>query len=124
MFVVSVYSAHLPCLLPQDANGKKHERRISLEPWQYRLVEEAPWGFLRGCIRSDGCAFINRTGPYSYLSYDFCNKSKDIIDLFTIACGLVGVEHRVTRWRGSWRVRINRRRSCWPHALAQVGVKS
>jgi hypothetical protein len=25
------------------------------------LIEQAPWAFIRGCIRSDGCAFINRT---------------------------------------------------------------
>ena len=28
----------------------------------------APWAFVRGCIRSDGCSFINRTGRYAYLS--------------------------------------------------------
>jgi len=50
-------------------------------------------------------------------------KSKDIIDLFTSACELVGVERRVTCWRGSWRVRINRRRSV-ELMLANVGLKS
>ena len=41
----------------------KHERRIILEPWQQDLVDAASWALLRGLIRSDGCVFINRTGP-------------------------------------------------------------
>jgi len=123
MFIVSIYSSHLTCLFPQSGEGKKHERRISLENWQRRLIEQAPWGLLRGCIRSDGCVFVNRTESHDYLTYDFSNKSKDIIELFTMACGLVGVEYRVTCWRGLWRVRINRRRSV-DLMLAEVGMKS
>jgi hypothetical protein len=76
MFFVSVYSTHLTCLFPQAGDGRKHERPIVLEDWQRRLVEDAPWSLLRGLIRSDGCVFINRTGRYEYLSYDFTNKSK------------------------------------------------
>jgi Homeodomain-like domain len=123
MSCVSVYSSHLKCLIPQHGAGKKHERRISLEPWQRRLLEEAPWGFLRGCIRSDGCVFVNRTAPYEYLSFDFCNKSEDIIALFTTSCDLVGVKFRVNCWNGSWRVRINRRGSV-SQMLANVGLKT
>jgi transposase-like protein len=110
---VSVYSSHLVCLLPQHAPGRKHERPIVLEPWQQKLIDVAPWPFIRGCIRTDGCAFINRTGPYAYLSYDFCNMSRDIVTLFTDSCAAVGVEFRVTQSRrqGIWRVRINRRES-------------
>jgi hypothetical protein len=123
MVVVSLYSSHLYCVFPQAAEGKKHERRILLEPWQQSVVERAPWGLIRGLIRSDGCSFVNRTGPYKYLSYDLSNKSSDIIELFTMACSLVGVEYRVTCWRGKFSVRINRRkRVCL--MLAEVGVKS
>lgn len=123
MLVVSVYSTHLPCLLPQNGAGKKHERRISLEAWQMRLLEDAPWRFLRGCIRADGCAFVNRTGPYSYLSYHFSNRSPDIVELFTRACRLVDVEYRVTCWRGMFHLRINRRGSVG-RMLEEVGVKT
>ena len=73
MAVLWAYSSHLTCLFPQHGAGKKHERPIALEPWQQELVAAAPWAFLRGCIRSDGCVFVNRTGRYEYLSYDFCN---------------------------------------------------
>ena len=82
MIVLWAHSSHLTCLFPQHGDGKKHERRILLEPWQQALVDAAPWAFLRGCIRSDGCVFINRTGRYEYLSYDFKNLSADILDLF------------------------------------------
>ena len=64
------------------------------EPWQRALVAAAPWAFLRGAIRADGCLFVNRTGPYSYESYEFANHSADILDLFAETCARVGVEFR------------------------------
>jgi hypothetical protein len=120
--VVSVSSVHLPCLFPQHGPGLKHQRRITLEAWQWQQLEDAPFAFLRGCIRSDGCAFINRTGPYSYLSYQFDNRSKDIVALFTRACHLAGLEYRVNCYRSKWRVRLNRRASV-ARLLDQVGLK-
>ena len=127
---VSVYSLHLPCLFPQHAPGKKHERRIVLEPWQSALVEAEPWPFIRGCIRTDGCAFMNRTDvhreqPYEYLSYAFSNRSDDIIELFVSACDSVGVITRATfnPKRGLWHVRINHR-SCVARMLENVGLKA
>lgn len=126
---VSVYSCHLPCLFPQHGPGKKHERPIVLEPWQRNLVAAAPWAFIRGCIRTDGCAFINRTDihraePYEYLSYEFSNMSKDIVDLFLEACDRVGVFTRANcNPRGRWSVRINRRDSV-AAMLEHVGLKT
>jgi hypothetical protein len=107
MFVRHVYANHLSCLFPQHGPGKKHHRSVRLEPWQEDLVAEAPWSLLRGLIQSDGCAFINRTGPYEYLSYDFSNRSQDILDLFCNTCDFVGVEYR----RYTHHVRIYRRGS-------------
>ncbi|HEY7150235.1 MAG TPA: helix-turn-helix domain-containing protein [Solirubrobacterales bacterium] len=127
---VSLYSIHLVCLFPQHGPGPKHARPILLEPWQQNLVECAPWAFLRGCIRSDGSVFINRTDihrtrPYEYLSYDFSNRSKDVVDLFTTACGLTGVrDYRVSGAPGRrWSVRINRRASV-ALMLEHVGLKA
>lgn len=120
---VSVYSSHLSCLFPQHGPGKKHERRLEFEAWQLDLIQAAPWDFLRGCIRSDGCAFVNRTGPYEYLSYDFSNKSSEIVALFTRVCDLVGIQYRLTWYRGSGRVRINRRSSV-ERMVAHVGLKT
>jgi hypothetical protein len=116
--VVSLYSCHLSCLFPQHGPGKKHERRVLLEGWQERIVAAEPWPFLRGCIRSDGCVFVNRTGPYSYLSYEFCNYSADIREAFTRACDLVDVRYRVN----GRRIRIYQRPSVNLLA-ANVGLK-
>jgi Homeodomain-like domain len=119
MTTLRAHHGHWTCLLPQHGPGKKHERAIALEPWQQELVERAPWSFLRGCIRSDGCVFVNRTGKYAYESYDFANHSKDILGLFVSTCDLVGVECRVYEKH----VRINRRPSV-ALMLEHVGRKS
>jgi Homeodomain-like domain len=92
--ILSLYSTHLACLFPQHGPGRKHKREIALEAWQAEIVAREPWAFLRGCIRSDGCVFVNRTGRYSYVSYDFSNRSEGILDLFTSTCDAVGVEYR------------------------------
>jgi hypothetical protein len=126
---VSVYSQHVPCLFPQHGAGKKHERRIFVEPWQQAHLTTAPWGFIRGCIRSDGCCFVNRTDihrpePYEYVSYGFANRSKDIVDLFVGACDRVGVFTRANcNPDGRWDVRVNRRASV-ALMLEHVGYKS
>lgn len=62
---------------------------------------------------------MNVTGPYRYLSYDFCNYSSDILELFAAACASVGVEHRRT---ATW-IRINRRPSV-ALMTAHVGIKA
>jgi len=125
MTVLLVHCSHLPCLFPQHGRGLKHLRTIALEPWQERLVKEEPWPLIRGLIRSDGSSFINRTGPYEYLSYDFSNCSSGIVDLFLEACRRVGVFCRANfnEERAIWRVRINRRESV---ALMRdhVGIKA
>jgi hypothetical protein len=119
MSVLFIYHQHLSCLFPQHGPGKKHHRTIALESWQEAQLCVAPWGFIKGCIRSDGCAFVNRTGPYEYPSYSFDNYSADIRALFVEACRLVGVECRPA----GTSVRIYRRPSV---ALLRehVGIKS
>jgi hypothetical protein len=62
---------------------------------------------------------MNRTGRYSYLSYDFCNESPDIRELFARVCASVEVACRPA---GN-RVRIYRRGSV--QLLAEhVGAKA
>lgn len=107
MAVLDAYHRHWSCLFPQHGLGKKHDRPILLEPWQEAFVSAAPWRFLRGCIRSDGCLFVNRTGKYAYECYDFANVSRDILELFASTCALVGVEFRLYPKS----VRIHRRAS-------------
>ncbi|CAL9417539.1 hypothetical protein SUDANB2_01773 [Streptomyces sp. enrichment culture] len=128
---VKVYSKHLHCLFPQHGPGKKHERRIALEPWQRAIVDARPWEFIRGLIHSDGCRVTNWTTRmvagerkrYAYPRYLFSNKSDDIRGLFTRSLDRVGVEWS-TLARGSdpFTVSIARKASV---ALmdARVGAK-
>src|ERR1700760_3044103 len=48
------YSRHWPCLFPQHQPGKKHRRRIELQPWQQAIVTEFRGEFVRGLFHSDG----------------------------------------------------------------------
>ncbi|MEV0264420.1 helix-turn-helix domain-containing protein [Streptomyces sp. NPDC050617] len=117
---VKVYSKHLWCLFPQHGPGKKHDRRIALEPWQQQIVDARPWGFLRGLIHSDGCRITNWTTRlvggehkrYEYPRYFFTNKSEDILKLCSDTLDKVGVEWKVT-WRGSdpYNISVARRAS-------------
>ena len=106
-------------MFPQHGPGKKHERAIVLEGWQRTIVDSAPWAFLRGCIRSDGCVFINRTGRYESLSYGFANYSSDILDLVESICLAQGLRPR----RYTTAIRLDRREDV-ARLLEHVGVKS
>jgi Helix-turn-helix domain len=105
--ILRVYANHLSCLFPQHGPGKKKHRRVALEDWQREMVREQAPHFLRGCIQTDGCLFLNRTGKYTYLCCDFANHSQDILDAFCWACELEGIEYR--RYPKS--IRIYRRAS-------------
>jgi hypothetical protein len=119
MVTLHAYHGHWTCLFPQHGPGKKHDREIVLEDWQSAALKAAPWPFLRGCIRSDGCVYINRTGRYEYESYDFANLSRGILELFASKCDRVGVENRAYEKC----VRIYRRPSV-ALMLEHVGRKS
>ncbi|MFD8223602.1 helix-turn-helix domain-containing protein [Streptomyces massasporeus] len=100
--MVTSYSRSWPALFPQHGRGRKHERLITLEPWQQELVDAHPWEFIRGLIHSDGCRVTNWTTRtvagerkrYEYPRYFLTNLSPDIIRLFTAALDRVGVEWR------------------------------
>jgi len=104
---VKVTSKHLVCLFPQHGPGKKHERRIALEPWQQAIVDAHPWEFVRGLIHSDGSRITNWTTRviggerkrYEYPRYFFTNLSGDIIRLFTDNLDKVGVEWKLANFR-------------------------
>jgi hypothetical protein len=96
---VSSYWKHWPCLFPQHGPGRKHERRIALEPWQQRIVDAHPDQLVRGLIHSDGSRHINRIKhpkrTYDYVRYEFTNRSDDIKRIFCEACDALGVQWRV-----------------------------
>ncbi len=96
---VKVYSNHLWCMFPQHGPGKKHERKIALEPWQQEIVDAHPWDFIRGLVHSDGCRFTNWTTRmvrgerkrYEYPRYFFTNVSDDIRQLYTDTLDKLGI---------------------------------
>ncbi|MCI3244845.1 helix-turn-helix domain-containing protein [Streptomyces spinosisporus] len=96
---VTSYSRHWPALFPQHGPGKKHDRRIALEPWQREIVDAHPWEFVRGLIHSDGCRITNWTTRlvggerkrYEYPRYFFTNVSDDIRKLYTDTLDKLGV---------------------------------
>ncbi|MGW2226986.1 transcriptional regulator [Streptomyces formicae] len=104
---VTSSSKHWPCFFPQHGPGKKHDRRIALEPWQQEIVDAHPWDFIRGLIHSDGCRITNwttrlvagETKRYEYPRYFFTNLSKDIIRLFTDTLDSVGVDWKAANRR-------------------------
>ena len=65
-----------PSLFPQHGPGRKHSRKIALEPWQEKLVAAHPDQFVRGCIHSDGCRhrrIVNGT------NYPACASSNRVV---------------------------------------------
>jgi hypothetical protein len=93
---------HWPCLFPQHGPGRKHTRRIALEPWQREIVERHPGRFLRGLFHSDGCRCTNsvtrtvggKPKRYQYPRYFFKNTSDDIRQLACWALDLSGIAWR------------------------------
>jgi hypothetical protein len=102
---VKSYSTHWPCLFPQHGPGRKHHRRIALEPWQQAITAEFTGPFLRGLFHSDGCRVVNRvtghllTGDrrYEYPRYFFSNESADILGLCGAALDQLEISWRFSR---------------------------
>ncbi|OEJ38570.1 hypothetical protein AR457_25860 [Streptomyces agglomeratus] len=117
---IKVYSKHLACLFPQHGPGKKHARRIVLEPWQQHVVDEHPWAFVRGLVHSDGCRNMNWTTRvvrgerkrYEYPRYWFTNVSDDIRQLYTGTLDRLGVEWKhCTRHGRPYNISVAKRAS-------------
>ncbi|MCZ7413672.1 helix-turn-helix domain-containing protein [Streptomyces sp. WMMC897] len=112
---VASYSKHWTCLFPQHGPGRKHERRIALEPWQRDIVDAHPWELIRGLIHSDGCRITNwatrQVGGvrkrYEYPRYFFTNTSADIIRIYTDTLTRVGVEWRASARHGGSGVNVS-----------------
>ena len=98
-------SKHWTCLFPQHGPGRKHERRIELEPWQQTIVTSHAGNFLKGLFHSDGCRTINRVHRewgngerwYEYPRYFFDNLSTDILRLCGEALDRLGVAWRFSK---------------------------
>lgn len=92
--IVSCYSQAWPTLLPQHGPGRKHRRRLALEPWQHEIVTRYPAEFVRGLIESDRSRYRRIVGGHDYPAYSFSNRSEDILQMFMWAGGLLGIRPR------------------------------
>jgi hypothetical protein len=98
-------SKHWPCLFPQHGPGRKHQRKIVLEPWQQAIVQAFAASFVRGLMHSDGCRVMNRVRRrcvdgdhwYEYPRYFFSNESADILCLCGEALDLLAISWRFSR---------------------------
>ncbi len=88
---VSMHSKHWPCLFPQHGPGRKHDRRIELEPWQQAIVDQETEEFITGLIHSDGCRVVANDRGVMSVRYHFSNMSEDIIGLFTAALDSINI---------------------------------
>ena len=93
---------HWPCVFPQHGPGRKHLRKIELEPWQWEIVAKYPQQLLRGLFHSDGCRAHNwarKPGGkrYDYARYMFSNESEDILSILTQTLDLLGIPWRQPR---------------------------
>lgn len=104
--MVTAHWVHWQCLFPQHGPGRKHERPITLEPWQEDVVRSRPDAFLRGLFHSDGCRVRNwttqvvagETKRYDYPRWQFTNVSADIRELCCWALDLVEIPWRQSSW--------------------------
>ncbi|MGW0532721.1 transcriptional regulator [Streptomyces sp. NPDC003032] len=117
---VTCCSKHWSCLFPQHGPGKKHNRKIALDPWQQEIVDAHPWDFIRGLIHSDGCRVTNWTTRmvggerkrYEYPRYFFTNVSDDIRQLFTDTLDRLGIDWRhCTRHGNPYNISVARKAS-------------
>lgn len=88
---VGMYWNHWPCLIPQHGPGRKHLRRIVLEPWQQAIVGRQHMAFLRSLIHSDGCRVIANDRGVMSVRYHFSNKSEDIKGLYCASLDALGI---------------------------------
>ncbi len=104
------HSKHWPCPFPRHGPGKKHTRKITLQPRQHKIVARFGEQFVHGLIHSDGSRPVNRVRHtldggerwYEYSRYVFTNESADITALFTDAPDRLGIA-----WRRSNRTNIS-----------------
>jgi hypothetical protein len=102
VIVVQSNWKHWPCLLPQHGSGRKHERALTMQNWQWTIVEKHPAQFLRGLFHSDGCRVRNwatqvvagRKKRYEYPRWQFTNESADIMRWCRDALDLAGIPFR------------------------------
>ena len=107
VIVVQSNWVHWPCMLPQHGPGRKHERLLGIESWQWDIVQKHPADFLRGLFHSDGCRVRNwamqlvggEKKRYEYPRWQFVNESAEIMTWCRDALDLAEIPWRQTNRR-------------------------
>lgn len=105
--IVTVGWKHWTCLFPQHGPGRKHDRRLVLEPWQQEIVLAFPAALLRGLFHSDGCRAKNWTRRlvagemkrYDYPRWQFVNNSIEIRRWCCESLDLLEIPWRQSSWK-------------------------
>ena len=97
---VYLFNTHLVELFPQHGLGKKHDRDVSLVPWQKQNIEYDQLAL--GLFHSDGCYYESLIKnkkdigkDYVYKNYGFKNCSLDIIEIYKECLDNLEIEYRV-----------------------------
>lgn len=93
---------HWPCMFSQHGPGRKHERQLGMQDWQWAIVEQHPAAFLRGLFHSDGCRVKNwatqivagEKKRYDYPRWQFTNESAEIMAWCREALDLLDIPWR------------------------------
>jgi hypothetical protein len=112
--VITVSWKHWPCLFPQHGPGRKHERPLVMQDWQWEAIRAHPGDFPCGLFHSDGARVNNwatkvvrgERRRYDYPRWQFVNRSEDILGWCGDALDLAEVP-----WRRSntWTLSVSRR---------------
>lgn len=90
-YQITLYKKDLNLYFPQHSKGYKHLREIKLTEFQKENVDNIE--LLRGLFHSDGSFYIRKSNNKIYYNYNFTNKSKDIIDIFTNCLDSIGISY-------------------------------
>lgn len=88
---VGMYWNHWPCLFPQHGPGRKHLRRIRLDPWQRAIISDHHRELIRGLIHSDGCRIVANDRGVLSVRYHFSNLSEDIKRIYCDSLDALGI---------------------------------
>lgn len=106
---ITIYDKYLPIYFPQHGKGFKHDRKIKLNDFQSKNIDDVE--LLRGLWLSDGSFYIAKHGKYEYERYNFTNKSVDLIEIFGCLLDKLDVKYskRIKR-NGVWTIEVQNRK--------------
>lgn len=106
---ITIYDKYLPIYFPQHGKGFKHDRKIRLNDFQLKNIDDVE--LLKGLWISDGSFYIAKLSKYKYERYNFTNKSTDLIEIFSGLLDNLGVKHsKRVKNNGVWIIEIQNKK--------------